>query len=530
MTITETAPEAQSIQRPSGPSPYGDDLAAVVATGDHKRIGRIFIGGSLLGLIATLVAGLVVDAERASTSSLEILTSGTALQVLSFHRLGLVLLFALPALIGLAMTIVPLQVGASTLAFPRAAALSMWGWIMGAGLWIAGLLVGGGPGGSDLRGTDLWILATGMLIVALLLATVCVVTTVLGLRTLGMSLWRVPAFSFSMLVAGSVWLLTYPVAIANLLVIYLDHRNAQVLWGANEAIVGQLSWVVGQPQIYAIAIPVLGIVADQIPVFAGTRQRFYNLLFLAIAFFGVLSVGSWAQGALNTVNLIDEPLFVGFGVLAVLPVLMVLALGGDTMRSGRVRPAGSLIMGLGAGLVLLAGTVAGAVHVIEPLDLVGTTWGIGQVELVAFAVALGVFSGLWFWAPKVYGRTVLEGLGRAAGLLLVLAALVSTVPLLVAGALEQLDSVSPGDVDDPVGILNWVAAGGTALALLAVLALIATILRGRGPAETPADPWGGHTLEWSAPSPPPPGNFPEAPVVEDERPLFTEAAEEGAPA
>lgn len=540
MTITETPPEADA--EPSRlASPQGNDLAAVVGTGDHKRIGRFFIAGGLIGLVATLVAGLVLDAERVSNTSLEILTDGTVMQVLAFHRLGLVLLFALPALLGLAMTIVPLQVGASTLAFPRAAALSFWGWLLGSVLWIASLLVGGGPGGSDLRGTDLWLLATGMIIVALMLATVCVVTTVGGLRTLGMSLWRVPAFSFSMFVAGSVWLLTFPVAIANLILIYLDHRHAQVMWGANEAIISQLGWMVSQPQIYAIAIPVLGIVADQIPVFAGVRQRFYDLLFLSITLFGFLSVGAWAQSALNTVDLVEEPLFVGFGILAILPVLMILALGADTMRAGKVRPAGSLIMGLGAGLVLLGATVAGALRVIEPLELVGTTWDVGHTELVALAVVLGLFSGIWFWGAKIYGRLVIEGLGRAAGTLLVLAAFLATVPLLVAGALEQIDSVNPGPVDDPITALNAAATAGTAVVLLASLALILAILRGRkGDDETPADPWGGHTLEWAIPSPPPPGNFPEPPEVVDERPLLsesdltqpqlTEAAEEGAPA
>jgi heme/copper-type cytochrome/quinol oxidase subunit 1 len=441
------------------------------------------------------------------------------------------LLFALPALLGLAMVVVPLQVGASTLAFGRAAALSFWGWLLGGILWVAGYAVGGGPGGADLRGTDLWLLATGLVIASLVLATICVVTTVLGLRATGMTLRRVPAFSFSMLVAGSVWIITLPVAIANLLLIYLDHRHAQVMWGANEAILGQLEWLVTQPQIYAIAIPVLGIVADQIPVFAGVRQRFSGILFGAIGLFGVLSIGAWAQPALVPTNIFDEPLYILFGLLVILPVLAVLALGGDTMRMGRVRPIGSLVMGLGAGVLLLLATVAGALYVIEPLDLFGTTWLVGHLEHTVFAVALGVFSGIWFWAPKVYGRVLFDNGGRLIGPLLFLAAILATVPLMVAGALDQVDTLPPGEVDDPIAVLNAVAAAGTALALLAVIGLGFSILRGRGAAtDTPADPWGGHTLEWSTTSPPPTGNFAEAPVVTDERPLFTEAAEEDASA
>lgn len=530
MTITETAPEAEPTEGSSAPSPYEGDLAAVVGTGDHLRIGRLFIGGALLGLVATLIAGLILGIERVSSTSFDILTSDTVQQVVGFHQLGFVLLFALPALLGLAMVVVPLQVGASTLAFGRAAALSFWGWFLGAALWIAGYAVGGGPGGSDLRGTDLWLLATIMIIVSLLLATVCVVTTVIGLRTTGMTLRRVPIFSFSMLVAGSVWLLTFPAAVANLLVAYLDHRNAQVLWGISDALYSQLAWLVSQPQIYVIAIPVLGIVADQIPVFAGARQRFYDVTFIAVGLFGVLSIGSWAQTVVAPTDLVDDPLFIGYGVLAILPVLMVLALGGDTMRSGKIRLSGSLIMGLTAGLLLLAATVAGAVHVIEPLELIGTTWGTGQFELVAFGVALGLFSGLWYWAPKAYGGLLVDGAGGVLGALLFLGALLAAAPLLVAGVLDQVATVPPGEVDDPITALNAAAAVGAALVLLAVIGLVATMLRGRDDGDTPADPWGGHTLEWAAPSPPPPGNFPEAPVVTDERPLYTEPVEEDTPA
>jgi heme/copper-type cytochrome/quinol oxidase subunit 1 len=526
MTITETAPEAEASESPA-PTEHSGDLASIVGTGDHKRIGRLFIGASLIGLVATLVAGLVLDLERISATSYEVLEASNITQVMTFQRFGLVLLFALPALLGLAMVVVPLQIGASTLAFGRAAALSFWGWLLGAGLWAAGYLVGGGPGGTDLRGTDLWILATIMLISSLVAGAVCVVTTILGLRTTGMTLRRVPAFTFSMLVAGSVWILTLPVAVANLVLIYLDHRHAQVLWGANEAIDLQLSWVVSQPQIYAIAIPVLGIAADQIPVFAAVRQRVSGALFVGLGLFGILSIGSWAQHAITPTDLLDDPLHVAYGVLAVLPVLMVLALGADTMRSGRIRPAASLIMGLGAGVVLLAATAAGAVYVIEPLDLFGTTWAVGQMELTVLAVALGLFSGLWYWAPKVFGRLLAEGAGRVLGMLLVLGALLATLPLLIAGLLDQLDlPVQPSSVDDPVTALNSVAAAGTAVVLLAVLALTASLLRGRGATGTHDDPWGGHTLEWATASPPPIGNFVEAPAVTDERPLFTDAAEE----
>lgn len=533
MTITETAPATDSTgSEPPAEGEFGD-LAAIVGTGDHARIGRQYLGGSLIGLVAALVVGLLLDIERASADDISLLDVDVLTQMVSAHRLGLVLLFAVPALLGIAMVIVPLQVGAPTLAFARAANLSFWTWALGAAIWIAGYLVGGGPGGSDLKGTDLWILANVVVVAALVLGAICVVTTVLGLRAQGMTIGRVPLFSFSMLVAGSVWILTMPVAIANLLVIYLDHRNAQALFGANEAILPQLAWLVSQPQIYVIAIPVLGIVADVVPVFAGARQRLYGAAQVAIGLFGALAIGSWAQlGALREEPgaIADDPLFVAVAVLAILPVLVLLALAGDTMKAG-VRLASPLVGALLAGLLLLLAALAGAVHVIEPLELLGTTWALGHLHLVVGAVIVGVLTAMWYWSAKLFGRPLVEGPGRLLPGVVALGSLLAGGAMMAAGALDQPDAPEVSGVRDGVEALNLLGAAGTALVLLGVIAAVAALFQGRSRTEdTPADPWGGHTLEWTTASPPVRGNFAEAPVVTDERPLFTETAEEAASA
>ncbi|MBK5221709.1 MAG: cbb3-type cytochrome c oxidase subunit I [Acidimicrobiia bacterium] len=538
MTITETAPDTGTTTGSAG-SPQNEfgELGSVLGTGDHARIGRMFLGGSFIGLVAALVVGLLLDIERSSADSVSLLDNDMLLQMVSAHRMGLVLLFALPALLGLAFLVVPLQVGASTVAFGRAAAMSLWTWALGSALWIAGYLVGGGPGGSDLRGTDLWLLASIMVIASLLVASACVVTTVLGLRTRGMTLGRVPLFSFSMLVAGSIWLLTLPVAIANLVLIYIDHRYAQALFGANEQILPQLGWVVGQPQIYAIAIPVLGIAGDIIPVFAQARQRFYGVSLAAIGVFGALSIGAFAQTGMpgrtisegDPLGIAGDPLYIGMAVLAILPVLMVLALGADTMRGGRLKFGAPIAGALLSGLVLLGATVAGAVDVVEPLDLFGTTWALGQFQLTVGALIVGVVAGIWFWAPKIYGRTLASGPGQVLSAIVALGSLLSGAALLAAGALDQPDSPAPGAVRDGVEALDLVAAAGAALVLLGVVAVIAAVFQARNrDDDTPDDPWGGHTLEWATASPPVRGNFAEAPEVLDERPLFTPNAEEDA--
>ena len=531
MTITDTEPATENVGTDAPESEFGD-LAAIVGSGDHVRVGRLFLGGSIIGLVASLVVGLLLDVERITPTDVDVLDADVLVQLTSAHRLGLVLLFALPALVGLALVVVPLQVGASTVAFGRAANLSFWAWALGSALWIAGYLVGGGPGGSDLNGTDLWILATIVVIAALCLAAICVVTTVLALRTTGMTLARVPLFSFSMLVAGSIWLLTLPVAIGNLLIIYIDHRYGQVLFGADEAILPQLSWLVGQPQIYVIAIPLLGIVGDVVPVFAGARQRMYGAVMGAIGVFGALAIGAWAQFGMpglpidesDVLGIADDPLYVAMGVLAILPVLVVLGLGADTLRAGKPRLAAPLVGALLTGLLLLLATVAGALYVIEPLELFGTSAFLGQFLLTVGAVVVGVITGLWYWATKTVGRPLASGAGLVLPLVAFVGALVAGGAYVAAGFLDQVDSpaVIVASAPDGVEALNTIAAIGTGILLVAALGTVLALVGRRGDDEVASDPWNGHTLEWATASPPARGNFSEAPEVSDERPLFTD--------
>lgn len=533
MTMTDTAPatgtNSEVVEAPN--YNYGK-LAELVATGEHARIGRFFLGGGMLGLIGTLTVGLLLDLERTSPTKVEILDSDVLGQLISSHRLGLLLIGIIPALIGLAISVVPLQVGARTIAFPRAAALGFWTWLMGTVLWLAGYLMGGGPGGGDLQGTDLWILGNIMVVGGLLVATASVVTTVLGMRTTGMNLARTPLFSFSMLVAGSVWFITLPVLVANLVLVYIDHRYGQVLFGASEAIYAQLAWLAGQPQIYAVAIPVLGILGETVPVFAKARSASNTLFQVAISAFGLFAIGVWAQFSMSNVanpdatSLLKNPIYIAFGTLVVIPVLLALALSAATIRAGKLNAKAPFISALLAGLVLLAATVAGLLNVIEPLDLAGTTAALGHFNLVAGAAILGLVAGLWFWAPKIYGNMLAEGPGRLLGLVLALGALLAGVGFVAGGFLEQPDSPNPGALKDGVDMLNLVGVVGSALLLLGVVGAAGAVLGSRRSKTNPGEnPWDGHTLEWSTASPPVRGNFTEIPEVSNESPLFSDREE-----
>ena len=180
----------------------------------------------------------------------------------------------IPLFLGVALVVVPLQVGSRAIAFPRAAALGFWAWLTGVVLWASAYGINGGPGGARPSGVDLWALAFILLIAGLLLASVCVITTVFTLRAPGMRLTRVPLFSWGMVVAASSGCSRLPVLAAVLLIIYVDHHNAGIFLGNNAsgATFCQILWAFRQPQIYAFAAPVLGIPATSSPTRPGPRR------------------------------------------------------------------------------------------------------------------------------------------------------------------------------------------------------------------------------------------------------------------
>ena len=509
MTLTEAPPEAstEATDAPARPDQRG--LAALLGTGDHKTIGRVWIGSALLFLLVTVVTGALVGFERVDPALADVL-GGDALKVLAGYRISSLFLVAIPLFLGIATYITPLQVGAPTIAFPRAAAAAMWTWMLGSGLVLASLALGGGPQGDEPDMVDLWFISWGLVLAGLALATICVLATVIALRTPDMTLDRAPLFSWSMLVAGTLWMVTLPVVGASLLLGYLDHRYGQLLFGDPESVYAYLAWVFDQPAAYIVAIPVLGVLAEIAPVVAGREQRHRTAQMAAIAVFGVLAFGTWAQPAIS-LEYVDSALYIGMAFAIAIPTLALLGGVLDTFRRGRFRGTAPLLLAFAAVDLLLLAIIGGALLSIESLDLFGTTWQTAQADLIWISAVTGAIAALYWWAPKIWGRFLSNASGNAVVVLLGLGALLLAVPLAIAGALDQPVATFVLEARDGVDVLNGLAATGAVLLVLAAVTTgyaVTWALSHRPAADADvADPWGGQTLEWSTPSPPPSDNF-----------------------
>ena len=517
MALTDTRPESGTV----GTTSPGTEVTRPVnllGTGDHKAIGVTYVVIALVFGVAGWIASALAGAHDVGDQGF--LTDDAANTLFTGGHIGLVLLVIIPLLLGLATYVVPLQVGANTVAFPRAASAALWAWLLSGGVFIVANAIDGGIGGGREKAADLGLLALLGLILAIVIATVTVMTTAVALRTPGLSLDRAPFFTWSTLVGGAVWVLTLPVLAANVILIYVDHRYGRpTSYGVSAGQWSQISWLISQPQIYAFMIPGLGIISDIVATLAGVRQANRGLLYVGIGGFAILSVGAWAQPYLYP-SVQDDAVYAGMALLIVLPVLLLLAAWATTLRSGKVSAKSPLALALASGVLLLLAVVAGALYVITPLQLRETVaYSTGQYALVVAAVLTSAIAGLMYWAPKITGRFAADGMGKLNVLVLFGGGLLAGLPLILLGFATKFDGLA--DAEDALHVLS--VAGAALLALGVLLGLVALITTSRGPS-VEADAWGtGQSLEWACPSPPPPGNFGELAVVRSPEPVLDAA-------
>ena len=545
MTVTEDAPAAApAASQPTAPTPAATGLSAVLGTGDHKAIGRIWLVAALVHLVVAGGAALFVAVLRIDPTDLD---NDFFQQAVGLRAIGGTFLFLLPLTIGIATLVVPLQVGAPTIAFPRAAAAAAWTYVIGGGLVLGAYALDGGPVGGDTDGVRLFTVAFLLVLVALAVGWICIGTTVLALRPIGLSLRRLPLFAWSSLVAATVWMLTLPVLAGLLVVAYVDLRyggsTGFIDGGGAGTLYTRISWVFGQPAVYAFGIPVLGFVGSVVPVLSRTRHHQHRLAMFLIGAYGAFSVGSWAVPAFGPVPTpwhYEEP-WVAVSFVILLPVLGLLGLWALTARQGRPQLASPLLFGVAAALMLLTGLAAGALQAIEPIEtivdgegakLYGTSVTTSVASYIVLAAALAALGGIVYWAPKIFGRLVAENGARFVALVLLLGTILWSLPDLVAGVLGQpgVPGIAPTDNAETIKALDSVAAIGGAVLALGSAGFVLLVLGALRSRDLPGDdPWTGHTLEWATSSPPPPGNFATLPEITSEAPLYDARgpAEEG---
>jgi cytochrome c oxidase subunit 1 len=509
------------------PARVGGWFGALTST-DHKRIGINLGICSLVFFMAGGVFALLMRAQIAQPNE-RFVSDDTYSQLFTMHGSTMIYLFVTPMAIALALYLVPLQIGAISMAAPRLALCGFWVWLSGGLIMQSGWLTADGAGragwfsytplsngtntpgvGQDLWVTGVILAATGMLVMA-----ACVIATVARRRAPGMSLLRMPVFTWTAFVSVLMVVGSFPVLIGAMALLYVDRHGGHVFTGFNGTIDYQdLFWFFGHPVVYVMFFPYLGAAAEAIAVNSRKRWFGYVPFVSSIMSFAALSMSVWAHHMYTTGGVTNQ-YFAFTSTALVVPAGIEYFDAVATMVRGSIVMRVSMLFALAFFVQFLIGGLTGIFVASPVLDyhVNDSYFIIGHFHYTLFAGSVfGLFAGVYHWFPKLTGALLRESLGKLQLVVLVIGTNMTFFPMLILGEDGMPRRVSRYPTHPGWGTLNLIetiGAGIIALGVLTFLVNVVVSLRRRVPAGP--DPWLGHTLEWAAPSPPPPHNF-EAPL------------------
>jgi cytochrome o ubiquinol oxidase subunit 1 len=552
MTTIETRPDdavAADDDSPSAIEALTVGTYHWVTTTDHKRIGRLYAGFGLLVLAATAALGLLLGIERAGDSD-AFIDADALLQMFQMYRIGIVFGGLVPLGLGLAVAVVPMQLGARSIAFPRAALTGFYTWLGGFSLAMIALARNGGMGGGDQHMVDLFLAGLGLMALGLMVTAGCVATSVLTTRAPGMTMRRVPLFAWASLIGALGMLIALPVMFGAIIYLFVDHRLAiSANFGGTEGLGSWLGWAFSVPAVIVYALPGIGVAAELIPATFKTRQAMRPVKFAGIALVGVAAFAATTQQFVHDVTFdTDGESFIRgalpwliFSGLPALGLMVALLLGLLTMKNGlaSANPSvrapfvfaffGVLMIGIGIDANLILG-ITDLELVMPDLSLV-TAFEEGATLLIVYGTVLSVIGGLIFWAPKLWGRVLPDKQLIPLSLLGLIGTVLAGGSMLLAGFLDQVGGVPSSDLDvqallsldqvDGGVMLNTLALIGHGLMILTVVAFVLVLIGawfGTSESDIDDNPYGGQTAEWGTASPAPAHNFDDVVTVASAEP------------
>ncbi|MFF2748464.1 cytochrome c oxidase subunit I [Kitasatospora sp. NPDC058048] len=540
MSASSTAPP-RAQDRTRARVRQGSTLLRWLFTTDHKVIGNLYLATAFGFFLVGGVLALLMRAQLMGPDT-GLLSNERYNQLFTMHGTIMLLLFATPTFAGFANAIMPLQIGSPDVAFPRLNAFTYWAFLLGGLMVLSGFLTTGGapsfgwfayaplngPLFSPGAGGDLWALGLVVAGLGTILGSVNFITTITCLRAPGMTLFRMPIFTWNVLFTSVMVLLAFPVLTAALLCLEADRKfGAHAFDAANGgALLWQhLFWFFGHPEVYIVAVPFFGIISEIVPVFSRKPLfGYYGMIGATIAI-TALSMSVWAHHMFATGQVL-LPFFSMMSFLIAVPTGVKFFNWVGTMWNGSLSFETPMLWSIGFLVTFLFGGLSGVLLAAPPIDfhVTDSYFVVAHLHYVLFGtVVFATFGGFYFWWPKLTGKMLDERLGKVHFWILFTGFQTTFLVMHWLGAQGMPRRYASYLAVDDFTALNVCASIGSFLLGISNLPFFYNVWRTTRYGEKVAedDPWGwGRSLEWATSSPPPSHNFHALPRIRSESPAF----------
>ncbi|MDP6105000.1 MAG: cytochrome c oxidase subunit I [Acidimicrobiales bacterium] len=534
-SVAELTPNGAATQplgaysRPKGGGGWRDWVTTV----DHKKIGILYGATALFFFVVGGFEALLIRLQLATPNG-TVVGADLYNQIYTMHGVTMVFMVIMPLAAAFANYLLPLQIGARDVAFPRFNALSFWIFLAGGLFLNFAWLVGDAPDGgwfayspntgvtfSPGHGMDFYAIGLQIAGIASLISAMNLIVTVLNMRAPGMTLFKMPVFTWMILVVQFLLLFAVPVITVALFLLVFDRNFGSHFFnpemGADPLLWQHLFWIFGHPEVYILILPSFGIVSEVIPTFSRKPIFGYEFMVFSGIAIGFMGWGVWAHHMfVSGIGPISVGAFTLSTMFIAVPTGVKILNWMATMWGGKLRFNSAMLFATGVVSMFTVGGLSGVTHALSPVDTqqTDTYYIVAHFHYVIFGGALlGFFAGFYFWWPKVFGHKLGETLGKWNFWTMLVGFNLTFGPMHILGLngmSRRIDTYSPGFGFD---FWNLFATIGVFVIALGVMFFVINVIlsarRARGLPPEPPDPWDARSLEWFSPNPTPVHNFDE---------------------